>query len=202
MSHFSDEQGEQAVRTARAVIESLVRGEQVPAPNMPEIFDRKSGVFVTIKTYPEEQLRGCIGYPEPISPLKDAILDSARSAASRDPRFSPLSAEELPRVVVEVSLLTPPQPIETSRPEELLEKVSVGEDGLIVESDWARGLLLPQVPVEWNWNTEEFLRQTCRKAGLQENAWKDPKIRFSRFHAEIFSEETPEGEIRRKRLSD
>ncbi len=201
MSKFSDEEGIRAVRAARYVIESTVKCQDIPDLKLPASFKNKGGVFVTLKTHPEDELRGCIGYPEPVAALEEALVDSAVSAATRDPRFAPVSPDELPNLVVEVSLLTPPEPIEASSPKELIGKVKVGEDGLIVERGWARGLLLPQVPIEWGWKSEEFLEQTCGKAGLPLAAWKDPKTRFFKFQAEVFSEEKPHGKIRREILN-
>lgn len=201
MSKFSDIDGEKAVRAARKVVENYVKDCKIPALNLPSTFSQKGGVFVTLKTYPQDDLRGCIGYPEPIAPLGEALIDSAVSAATRDPRFFPVSEEELSGLVVEVSLLTPPEPIEVQSNEELPGKVKIGEDGLIVERGHARGLLLPQVPVEWGWGAEEFLMQTCCKAGLMPEAWKDSKTRFLKFQAEVFSEEKPGGAVRREILS-
>lgn len=201
MSKFSDDEGERAVRAARRIIDSIVKGLDVPELDLPASFKNKGGVFVTLKTYPDQDLRGCIGYPEPVAALEEAIVDSAISAATRDPRFSPVSKEELPGLVVEVSLLTPPEAISVSSYKELPGKVKIGEDGLIVERGWARGLLLPQVPVEWKWKSEEFLAQTCGKAGLSHEAWKDPKTKFFKFQAEVFSEEKPGGKVHREMLS-
>jgi uncharacterized protein (TIGR00296 family) len=201
MSKFSDEEGIRAVRAARYVVESIVKCQDVPDLKLPASFKDKGGIFVTLKTHPDHELRGCIGYPEPVVALEEALVDSAISAATRDPRFPPVSADELPNLLVEVSLLTPPEPIETSSAKELIGKVKVGEDGLIVERGWARGLLLPQVPIEWGWKAEEFLEQTCGKAGLPLEAWKDPKTRFFKFQAEVFSEEKPHGKIKREILN-
>jgi uncharacterized protein (TIGR00296 family) len=201
MSKFSDEEGIRAVRAARYVIESTVKCQDAPDLKLPASFKNMGGVFVTLKTHPDHELRGCIGYPEPVAALEEALVDSAISAATRDPRFSPVTTNELPSLVVEVSLLTPPELIEASSSKELIGKVKIGEDGLIVERGWAKGLLLPQVPIEWGWKAEEFLEQTCGKAGLPLSAWKDPKTRFFKFQAEVFSEEKPHGKIKREILN-
>jgi uncharacterized protein (TIGR00296 family) len=199
---YSDEDGILAVRIARAVVEAHVDKQKMPDFKVPETFKKKSGVFVTLTTYPGDQLRGCIGYPEPIMPLIDAIKDSAVSACSRDPRFPPVKPSELKHIKVEVSLLTPPEEIRVNKPKECVVKVAVGEDGLIVERSWARGLLLPQVPIEWGWDAEEFLCQTCLKAGLMPDAWLQEGTKIFKFQAEVFSESKPGGEVMRRKLGE
>lgn len=197
---YSDEEGEIAVRAARKVIDSYVSLRTVPDLDFPQSFDSPAGVFTTINTYPEMELRGCIGFPGPYFPLKEAIVKSAIEAATGDPRFYPLSPEELDHIVVEVSLLTPPRLIDVKSPREYLKKIVIGRDGLIVQKGFARGLLLPQVPVEEEWDVEEFLDYTCIKAGLPRKCWKDRKTQIFSFQGEVFSEKTPRGEIYRKKL--
>ena len=199
---YSDEDGEFAVRTARRVVESYLLERRIPDLKFPKRFEEKSGVFTTISTYPERELRGCIGFPEPAFPLKKALVESALSAALQDPRFPPLGKDELDRVIFEVSLLTPPEEIKVDRRAELPKKIRVGKHGLIVERGFYKGLLLPQVPVEWGWDEEEFLSQTCWKAGLPMDCWLDDATRVYAFSAEIFEEEEPRGKIRRKEIED
>ena len=185
--------------------EYLKTRNSIKAPaDTPRKFLEKCGVFVTISKLcqGEKRLRGCIGYPYPVSPLADAVIDSAINAATQDPRFKPLSASELPEVVFEVSILTPPELIETSKPQEYLSKFKVGEHGLIVEKGWTKGLLLPQVPVEWNWREEEFLCQCCMKAGLPPDSWLEKGTKVYKFKAIVFEEATPEGTVRRKALKE
>ena len=202
MTLFSDDDGTMAVGVARAVVESHVRNEKPPEFRSSDAFERKSGVFVTLTTYPGDDLRGCIGYPEPIAPLMAALKDSAVNAASRDPRFPPVSADELDTIRVEVSLLTPPEEVTAPKIADLPGQISVGEDGLIVERNGMRGLLLPQVPVEWKWDSEEFLCQTCMKAGLGPDAWLMSGTRVFRFRAEVFSETEPRGRVVRRELRE
>jgi len=199
---YSDEDGELAVRIARAIVEGFVKHTKFPLPKVPDSFTQKSGVFVTLTASPGDALRGCIGFPEPIMPLIDAIKDAAVSAASRDPRFPPVKPDELRTVKVEVSLLTPPTEMIVKKPSDLIKEVKVGEDGLIVQRGVARGLLLPQVPVEWGWDAEEFLCQTCLKAGLMPDAWLQQGTKVFRFQAEVFSEDKPGGAVRRRSLSE
>jgi hypothetical protein len=199
---FSDGDGDLAVRIARDVVESYVRKSKPREFSIPPIFKQKSGVFVTLSTYPADDLRGCIGYPEPIMPLIDALKDAAVSAASKDPRFPPVREGELDKITVEVSLLTPPAEMKVKRPVDYRNNVTIGEDGLIVQRGFSRGLLLPQVPVEWRWDAEEFLSQCCLKAGLMPDSWLQQGTKVYRFQAEVFSEVKPGGDVRRRSLSE
>ncbi len=160
----------------------------------------RAGAFVTLKTHPDGRLRGCIGYPEPVLPLSRAVVRAAISAATQDPRFYPLTPAELPRVTVEVSVLTPPEPLMAEDRERLPEMIVVGRDGLIVRAGPWSGLLLPQVPVEWGWDSREFLDQTCLKAGLSPGCWRRPDVEVLRFTAIVFAEESPLGRVVRERL--
>ncbi len=196
------ERGRFLVKLARTAVEEYLRsGVKIePPPETPPDLYENRGVFVTLKTFPQRELRGCIGYPEPIMPLVLATIDAAISAATRDPRFYPVGIEELPKLLFEVTVLTPPQPIEVP-PEELPKAIKVGRDGLIVRCGYASGLLLPQVPVEWGWNEEEFLAQTCVKAGLPPNCWLDPRCQFYKFQGQIFTETDPYGEVVEEKIS-
>lgn len=199
---FSDDDGRLAVRIARSTIEHHVKRTAQEKFEAPPLFKQKTGVFVTLTTHPADDLRGCIGYPEPIMPLIEAIKDSAVSACARDPRFPPVSSDELAHIKVEVSLLTQPEEIKARNLMDLPALVKVGTDGLIAQQDRTRGLLLPQVPVEWEWDAEEFLSQTCMKAGLPPDAWLQKETRMFKFQAEVFSEDRPGGEVARRDLSD
>jgi uncharacterized protein (TIGR00296 family) len=203
---LSLEEGKFLVRLARnAVKEYLATGRIVKAPaRTPEKLFECCGVFVTINRLEngEKKLRGCIGYPYPTSPLVEAVIDSAVNAATRDPRFYSLSSSELGNVVFEVSVLTPPEIVEVGNPKEYLGKIQVGEDGLIVEKAGYKGLLLPQVPVEWEWCEEEFLCQCCVKAGLSPDSWLTKGAKIYKFQAIVFEEESPQGEVKRVNLND
>ena len=180
------------MKAARSSIEAETVGLS-PEIEFPRSFDRKSGVFVTISTYPQGNLRGCIGYPEPVFPLKDALVYSAQSAC-HDPRFMPLSERESVNCTVEVTVLSQPVLMECGK-EDLPKEIVIGRDGLIIQLGGRRGLLLPQVPVEWGWGPEEFLEQLCAKAGLPSDAWKLKDASIWAFTGEIFREESPRGEI-------
>jgi hypothetical protein len=195
---MNDQEGALAVKLARRAVDAETRDLEVDSFDVPESFRSKSGAFVTLKTFPGGELRGCIGYPEPIFPLAETIL-RASQAACHDPRFPSLRPEELDQVVAEVSVLTPPEKFEVEPRKEMPHRIVIGRDGLIVERGPYRGLLLPQVPVEWGWDTTTFLEQTCMKAGLTPDMWLDPRTKFQTFRAEIFHEESPYGQILRER---
>ncbi|HDQ05788.1 MAG TPA: TIGR00296 family protein [Candidatus Bathyarchaeota archaeon] len=198
------EEGRFLVNLARqTVTEYLKNGEivQVPEDVSPKLME-KAGVFVTLSSHHngERGLRGCIGLPYPTTPLAKAVMEAALSAATRDPRFPSVTPQELDHIVFEVSVLTPPERVTVEKPTDYPSKIKVGRDGLIIERGYSKGLLLPQVPVEWNWNEEEFLSQTAMKAGLPPDSWllKDTKI--YRFQAIIFEEASPKGNIELKKI--
>ncbi len=204
MNVIKDEWGDFLVRLARRAIEEYVRNGRTvkpPEDTPPELWE-KMGVFVTLNRRhapPQMALRGCIGFPLPIYPLVEATIKAAIYAAVDDPRFPPVREGELDDLVIEVSVLTPPELIE-GPPEERPRKIKVGRDGLIIEKGIYSGLLLPQVPIEWGWDEEEFLAQTCWKAGLPPDCWLDEDTKVYRFTAEIFGEENPGGPVKRKPL--
>jgi hypothetical protein len=200
VSHtYSDDDGVFLVGLARKTVDEIVKTKQQPKTpeETPEHLRAKSGVFVTLNSISSEHvsLRGCIGRPYPSLPLVEATIDSAVDSAINDPRFPAITPKELDSIIVDLSVLTPPKKIEYSKPEELLDLVKVGRDGLIAVKGMFRGLLLPQVPVDWGWDTKEFLEHTCNKAGLPIDLWKDPETEFMSFQAEIFGEEKPRGKI-------
>ena len=202
---LNDEEGKFLINLARTTVKTyLEKGEIIKPPKeaVKKLFE-KCGVFVTINSIRngEKELRGCIGYPYPTSPLVEAVIDSAINASTQDPRFESLSLNELSKVVFEVSVLTPPEQVEVKNPKEYLSKIKVGEDGLIVERGFYRGLLLPQVPIEWGWCEEEFLCQCCVKAGLPPDSWLTKDAKIYKFKVIIFEEETPLGEVKRVNLS-
>jgi uncharacterized protein (TIGR00296 family) len=196
---MNDSEGEHAVRIARKTIEAEARDEEPGQIDVPGSFREKRGVFVTIHTYPEMGLRGCIGYPEPVYSLGKALVKAAQGAC-HDPRFPYLRADELARIAVEVSILTPPEEVKADDRKSLPSKVEVGKDGLIMEMGYFRGLLLPQVATEWSWDAETFLAETCVKAGLTPDCWLDKRSKVYKFQAEIFAENEPNGKVSRKAL--
>ena len=193
------DEGKKAVEYARNVIEEYVKNQRIPTTNLDKVFNETQGAFVTIHTYPDHDLRGCIGIPLPVMPLKEAIAEGAKSA-THDPRFPPLSEQELDNIIIEVTVLTKPEPINVENPQDYLKQIKIGRDGLIVEQGFYKGLLLPQVPVEQGWDKQEFLSHTCMKAGLMPDAWFDKNTKILRFSGQVFTETKPKGEIMEKKL--
>jgi AmmeMemoRadiSam system protein A len=167
------------LRLARDAIAAHV--ERRPSLDLPQIsvLAAHGGAFVSL--HARGELRGCIGHIEADEPLGEVIARCAVAACSDDPRFPPISSPELPDLRVELSLLGPLEPI--TGPGE----IAIGRHGLVVERGWHRGLLLPQVAIEWKWDAETFLAHTCHKAGLPKNAWREG-VKMWRFEAEIFGE--------------
>ncbi|MFH1285427.1 MAG: TIGR00296 family protein [Candidatus Micrarchaeota archaeon] len=194
-------QGEYLVSLARRAIKNYLATQKLPSTSdAPKELQEKLGVFVTLSSFPEHELRGCIGYPLPVKQLASAAAECAVSAAVGDPRFPPVNARELEKLVIEVSVLTRPTIISTNDPRGYLAAIEIGRDGLIVENEYASGLLLPQVPVEWKWSKEEFLSHTCAKAGLPSDSWKRGEITLKKFQAQIFAEEAPSGKVSEKKI--
>ena len=201
---FSLEEGAFLVRLARSAVAKYITesGKIVSSTAPSKRMNEKTGVFVTIETISkgERALRGCIGYPLPYMPLVEATIDSAISAAVNDPRFEPLKPEELSEVVFEVSILTPPNLLRPKNPRDYPRLIKVGRDGLVIESGYYKGLLLPQVPVEYGWDEETFLSECCMKAGLPPDSWLSREVKVYTFSAEVFTEVQPGGEVEPKKL--
>ncbi len=195
------DEGRRAVALARETLEAHVRGS--PASEGPPdsgVLREKRGVFVTLSKElgGAKALRGCIGYPEPIKELGQAIRDVTVYAAE-DPRFpSPVAADELRSIVVEVSVLTVPRDLSAPVRRDLPSKIRVGVDGLVISNRYASGLLLPQVATEQGWDRETFLSEACAKAGLSMDAWLEEGTRVQVFQAEIFAETSPGGKVVRR----
>jgi len=194
------EEGKFLVGLARkAVEEYLKNGKTITVPKdvSPKLMERY-GVFVTLNTFHKRKkgLRGCIGFPYPTTPLAQAVIESAINSATQDPRFPSVSLNELDEIVFEVSVLTPPQLVEVEKPTDYSSKIKVGQDGLIVERSYCKGLLLPQVPIEWNWEEEEFLCQCCMKAGLSPDCWLLGGTKIYKFSCILAQEITPKGEVK------
>jgi uncharacterized protein (TIGR00296 family) len=197
---ISQDEGTFLVNLARKAVEEYLktrRHVKVPEGTSKNLL-RPCGVFVTINTLEsgEKELRGCIGYPYPTAPLAEAVIDSAINAATQDPRFPSVNLRELDHVLFEVSVLTPTEEVKVKNPKEYVAKIKVGQDGLIIENGYCKGLLLPQVPVEWKWDEETFLCQCCLKAGLSPDAWLVRGTRVYKFSSIIAEETAPKGEVK------
>ena len=189
---ISNEDGQFLIDLARnTIIEYIGTQKVITIPShSPGHLLQPRGVFVTLTTQQagDKMLRGCIGYPEPQLPLVEATISAAISAATRDPRFPPISLTELDDILIEISILTLPSLINVKKATEYPKHIKIGRDGLIVERGMYKGLLLPQVPIDWNWNAEEFLAHCCEKAGLLSDAWLLPGIKISKFSCILIQE--------------
>lgn len=181
------EQRKALLEIARQSIDDVLTGRK-PAMDEEGLdveLKRPSGSFVTLRTR-DGELRGCIGSLHPVAPLCQAVSSSAINAAFRDPRFYPVTADEMNELVVEISVMGPIEPVNHT------DEIMVGRDGLIVSNARSAGLLLPQVATEHGWDRETFLRQTCVKAGLAPDTWRTPGCRIEKFSAEVFGEDDQE----------
>ena len=174
---------DQKIRLLRIAREAIYYNVSRGSAPDPEIEDERlhasQGVFVSLHI--ESNLRGCIGTLIGDGPVYTAVADMAVSAANNDPRFAPLRLDEVPKLDIELTVLGPMQSATA-------EDVEIGTHGLFVTKGRLRGTLLPQVASQYGWNREEFLAQTCMKAGLDSNAWKEPECQLAIFTGEVFSE--------------
>ncbi len=167
------------LKLARATIKNRLKPAETEKINFkfPEI---KHGAFVTL--HKKGELRGCIGTFRSDKNIDEVVREMALASAFEDPRFSPLQPEEIDEIDIEISVLSPLRKIKD------ISEIEVGKHGLYISRGFRSGVLLPQVATEYNWNRETFLIHTCLKAGLPEDAWKDPSTRIEVFSAEVFGE--------------
>ena len=167
---------------ARKTLEEYLSGKKLSPLKIDDpVLKEKRGVFVTLKKH--GNLRGCIGYIMPVLPLFEAVRKMAIESATNDPRFPPVTFEELKDIEIEISVLTVPKQVKSA------DEIVLGRDGVIVERGFHKGVFLPQVATETGWSKEEFLSNLCaHKAGLPPDAWKDPETKLYTFQAEVFSE--------------
>ena len=181
--NFSRKEKEILLQAARDSISSLFVDNEVVEPDYQKYPDLKlkAGAFVTLKEF--EELRGCIGYVISELPLFKTVCNAARSAAIHDPRFYPLKEDELNKIEIEISVLSPPFKMNN------YDDIILGTHGLILEDLGRKGLLLPQVPIEHNMDKEDYLDAICNKAGLPGDSWKSRQLNMKLFTATVFSEE-------------
>lgn len=178
---LNEKQRKTLLRVAREAVEAAARGERyTPEAEDPEL-EQLGAAFVTLKQ--RGDLRGCIGTIEAHEPTITSVARMARAAALEDPRFPAVRPAEVPDLTIDISLLSPAERVTD------VNDIEIGKHGLIIEQGSYRGLLLPQVPLEWGWDREEFLDHTCRKAGLPRGSWRSGECRLYAFTAEVFGEE-------------
>lgn len=178
--------GKQLIKLAKDAVKSFLEQKPFDIPDkIAQKYSKKKGVFVSIKK--SKNLRGCIGYIEPEHPLWWAIVNAAKGAAFEDPRFPPISSNELPQVKFEISVLTEPK-LMKCKPEERPKHIKIGKHGLIAQREHYRGILLPQVFTEMKVDPKSALNMTCEKAGLPSRAWEEPDTHIYIFECQIFKE--------------
>jgi uncharacterized protein len=189
-------EGTDLVRLARTAVEKYLQESVIIKPEKET--SEKAGVFVTLNyvtTSRREHLRGCIGFPLPDKRLYQGVIEAAIAAATEDPRFPPLDAQELNNIVFEVSVLSPPQEIRVNNPADYRKEVEIGRDGLLLHWRFGSGLLLPQVPLELNCDVEEYLANICYKAAAPPDVWVDPSAKLYKFQSTVFKEVEPKHQI-------
>jgi len=181
---LTDQEKAELLSVARKSVEYMIQQKNpyAPMPSTSEVLNREYGAFVTLTE--DGALRGCIGYTSAVKPLYMTVRDTATLAATRDPRFAPVQASELPKLAYEISVLSPLRRVID------IEQIKVGRDGLLMKNGDSEGLLLPQVPAEQKWDRQTFLEETCRKAGMDRNCWKDENTDIFSFSAVVFNEKT------------
>jgi AmmeMemoRadiSam system protein A len=174
----------QLLRIARESISANLGGNPLDLElhAFDEPLKRPAGAFVSLHSGKGGDLRGCIGTIHAVAPLVQSVASNAVNAATRDPRFYPVHRDELPSLHIEISIMSPIEMLAS------IEELVIGRDGLIVSRGSRAGLLLPQVATDYGWDRETFLRHTCLKAGLPDDAWRSPECRIERFSAEVFGE--------------
>jgi len=200
-SELTLEEGALLVRIARDAIEEYVRkGERIDLSkyNISEKLTRPGMTFTTIERLDESgktSLRGCIGFLSPVYSLVESTIESAIEAAVNDPRFNPVEPSELDGLIVEVTVLSQPVMITAHDRWSLPRAIVIGRHGLVAEKGWFKGTLLPVVPVEYCWDEETFLAETCMKAGLKPDCWLDESTRIYIYEGRVFRERAPRGEV-------
>lgn len=198
MIPLTHEEGQLVVKVARDSVERLF-GDRGSRSRHSVQSKMQAGVFVSIHSFSAggNNLRGCVGFPLPRGEFYSSLEEAAVAAATQDPRFRPISKEELDDVIFEVSVLNRPELINVVKPVDYLDMVEIGVDGLMLSWGEYSSLLLPQVAVEHNWTVDEYLRNLCYKAGLSPDTWMNHDVKIYKFSCAIYSESKPRGGIYR-----
>jgi uncharacterized protein (TIGR00296 family) len=196
---MSETYGEKLVKLARKAVEKYLNESVVINADNSYGLTQKAGVFVTLNylSNNKEYLRGCVGFPLAEKTLHQSVIEAAIAAATQDPRFEPINKEDIKNIIFEVSVLSPPEKIEVQNPKDYKNHIKIGRDGLILKCKYGSGLLLPQVPVELNWDINEYLANICYKAGAPPDAWLMPESQLYKFGAVIYKEFEPNGNVKK-----
>ena len=196
---MSEIYGEKIVKIARKAVEKYLNESVVINADNSYGLSQKAGVFVTLNylSNNKEYLRGCVGFPVAEKTLYQSVIEAAIAAATQDPRFEPINKEDIENIIFEVSVLSPPEKIEVQNPKDYKNHIKIGRDGLILKCKYGSGLLLPQVPVELNWDINEYLANICYKAGAPPDAWLMPESQLYKFGAVIYKEFEPNGNVKK-----
>jgi uncharacterized protein len=196
---MSETYGEKLVKLARKAVEKYLNESVVINADNSYGLTQKAGVFVTLNylSNDKEYLRGCVGFPLAEKTLHQSVIEAAIAAATQDPRFEPIDKKDIENIIFEVSVLSPPEKIEVQNPKDYKNHIKIGRDGLILKCKYGSGLLLPQVPVELNWDINEYLANVCYKAGAPPDAWLMPESQLYKFGAVIYKEFEPNGNVKK-----
>ncbi len=197
MHVYDLEEGNELIKAARSSIELYLRNPHFDKKlilNNLKKFKEHNGLFITLKYYKTNELRGCVGVTTQDREVKQNIVHTALAAAFDDPRFLSITLQELNNIIIELSILSDLVKFSGNKAE-IIKNIKIGRDGLIIKYGIYSGLLLPIVAVEQKWNIIEFLENVCLKAGLDKNYWYYPNINLYKFETQIFKEQKPEGKV-------
>jgi len=200
---ISCENGEKLVKIARSAVKHYLTDSTIIDPEGIAQVSHKVGAFVTLNSLDrdnKEHLMGCIGYPLPEKRLYKSVIEASIAAATQDPRLPRVTLHQRANIIFEISVLTPLEEIIAESTADYEKNIKIGRDGLILQSPYGAGLLLPQVPVEMNWSVNDYLSNLCRKAGAPSSTWLISRWKLFRFEAFVFKELTPDGKVIRVTL--
>ncbi len=182
----------------KALTDYIVDRRRIEVPSkVPPTLEKKAGVFVTLYEVGENgrQLRGCMGIPLPEHHVIESTIEAALLSSAKDFRFEPVTPSEIGRILIEVSVLSPPERIRVNSPLEYPKKVTSGQDGLMVKWHLASGLLLPELPTQFAWDSQDFLTYACMKAGAPPDCWLTPDAKIYKFQTDVCVEAEPGGRV-------